>query len=905
MPFQINRVLIAAILYLTICLLTVAIIKPFSILNFIGPAAGLATALTLAWGISVFVSIVLGTIAFVFFLNYYITSSFEPAVIIIATLAIILQAYVARLLTLRVLPNQKWLNNRATLVRFMLIIGPGVALLSSAAAMLVSILDSEKFDTLPIYTFVMNFSGSVLVAIFVTPLLFFTQSRQKLELSKRLYISLVSVLICIAVTLLFKVSEQQHQYQRGESFNKHKNQILTELKQEISEISNQLRTVTALFKSSEFVSAQEFNSFSNNLFHQSLSIRALEWVPVVSLENKSIFEDIATDQLKKKYLMVERTAKGEVRKVAERPLYTPIYYVFPQGNDDSFGYDLFTHEAQRLVMNMAAKLTLPVATPPQEIVESDFYQPKMRVFYPLYSTDIKQSFGRYQTELNNDITGFVVAQVQFSQFFQQLSAESISNNIQLVVEDISVNNPFFVFGEYVSSMNRLSESVSIEFFSRHWQITFYEQEVWLLQDKSWQTWAVLLGGTFAALLFQLLFFMVAVYSNELTHRVNTKTKSLIAEKDKADKENLAKTEFLQTLSTELNTPFNVIKKLTETFPQKNLSDIGKEYVANISAAAFNLGRMIDSAGELSRIDSGQMTFSKQPFNFIEFMHRMESTLRVRRGDEKEKLSFAIPKDAPAFINSDELRLQQLFIALAENAEEILTCQGAVIAVKTHTHIGNKATIFFIITPTEEQLSHNDADEQHVLNTFDENLQQYNARVSMVEDLCVLFGGKLKLAQLPSGNMMISASIKVDIHQQVQQNEGSNFITHHKRAIAETKRLVLAHNSKISDGSLALKLRSLGYQLDLLEEGESINDLLNQQSYHAIVFDDSLSIGEMLILSQMMKNNRENNSVVIIAILSVELNADMIRQLKNYIDTFAFSSISQVALQQVLVKHIGN
>ena len=140
-------------------------------------------------------------------------------------------------------------------------------------------------------------------------------------------------------------------------------------------------------------------------------------------------------------------------------------------------------------------------------------------------------------------------------------------------------------------------------FSRTWQIKVIERESWFSQTKSWQAWAILSGGTLAALLFQMLLLMMAAYSSELGHQVDTKTRALMLAKENIEKKSLAKSNFLKNLNNELSMPLLAIKSLVQQMKEKG---INTNELTAINYAGSNISLLLDTMMDLSNIESGNV-----------------------------------------------------------------------------------------------------------------------------------------------------------------------------------------------------------------------------------------------------------------------------------------------------------
>ena len=287
---KVNRILIVILFYLAVCLLTTMIVKPFSVINFIGPAAGIASAFTIVWGAGVFFSVVLGTIIFSFLLFLINGEGLSFPIFLICVLAISLQSFWTKQLVYRVVRQQRWLKSRVLLFSFILKIGPLAGLISASSVVVISMLDLKIIGSSIGYVFFSSWASSILTAIFFTPIFLFTQGVQQLSISKRLFVVFASILGCIAIALLFKISQNTHQYQRVEQFQKAKGNIELLVLDEIERINNQVYSLVALFKASEHISFDEFTTFSAHIHQDNSSIRALEWIPLIGNEHRERFE---------------------------------------------------------------------------------------------------------------------------------------------------------------------------------------------------------------------------------------------------------------------------------------------------------------------------------------------------------------------------------------------------------------------------------------------------------------------------------------------------------------------------------------------------------------------------------------------------------------------------------------
>lgn len=149
-------------------------------------------------------------------------------------------------------------------------------------------------------------------------------------------------------------------------------------------------------------------------------------------------------------------------------------------------------------------------------------------------------------------------------------------------------------------------------------------------------------------------------------------KEILRAKEKAERADALKTNFLTNLSYEIRTPMNAILGFAELLNLEDLSREQKvEYTKNIRSKGNSLLSMIDDGIELSRFETGNISINKTEFNLhpllSELYNEFESKrrqlsknslsieLKLPEGSEKEK------------IYTDSGRLQQLLSNLLSNA----------------------------------------------------------------------------------------------------------------------------------------------------------------------------------------------------------------------------------------------
>ncbi|MBC7804037.1 MAG: response regulator [Candidatus Parcubacteria bacterium] len=163
--------------------------------------------------------------------------------------------------------------------------------------------------------------------------------------------------------------------------------------------------------------------------------------------------------------------------------------------------------------------------------------------------------------------------------------------------------------------------------------------------------------------------------NSARKRAETELNAAVAAADRA---NRAKSDFLSGMSHELRTPLNAIlgfAQLMETStPAPTPSQ--KRNLEQIIKGGWYLLELINEILDLSLIESGKLTLSREPVSLMEVVLECRSMIEPQA--QKRGISMRFPDlDTPCFITADRTRVKQVLINLLFNAIKYNKPGGAV------------------------------------------------------------------------------------------------------------------------------------------------------------------------------------------------------------------------------------
>ena len=167
--------------------------------------------------------------------------------------------------------------------------------------------------------------------------------------------------------------------------------------------------------------------------------------------------------------------------------------------------------------------------------------------------------------------------------------------------------------------------------------------------------------------------------NRLDQVLQEKNVELESAKSVAEQANLAKSDFLSSMSHELRSPLNAILGFAQLMESDSQSPTPsqKESIAQILDAGWHLLNLINEILDLAVIESGTVSLSGESVSLDEVM--LECRAMMEPQAHQRGISMTFPRfDNPCFVSSDRTRLKQILINLLSNAIKYNTAQGTVV-----------------------------------------------------------------------------------------------------------------------------------------------------------------------------------------------------------------------------------
>ena len=415
----------------------------------------------------------------------------------IATGAII-QAWIgAKLVQYRIGYNWKKLINDTDIIKFLLLGSVFSTLVScswaTASLLLAGFINSSDL----FFTWWNWWIGDSLGSLLFSPLLLAIIYRNQLFWKIRFYNVFIPIFFLFtALVCTFLILSKKDYQAEIQNVNKQGEEISYSVELALLSYQENVNSLARLFTISPALSGIDFDEYTSPIFETHKDIDALSWNPFITSQERKNFERFfGKENNLADFKITERDATQQLVPANIREWYVAVGYISPKkGNEKALGFDIAsnpTRLATILSSMQSGKLT---ATPPIHLVQ-DNNSNGLLLLQPVY--DFQET---------KKLKGFAVGVFKIERALSKLVEEKLSKNLLFKLEDLdtsSENNLLYSnFYDGARIESKMIWTKKIDFAGRHWQMTLYPTNQFLVEHRSLVTWVILAMGLVVASLLQ-------------------------------------------------------------------------------------------------------------------------------------------------------------------------------------------------------------------------------------------------------------------------------------------------------------------------------------------------------------------------------------------------------------------
>ena len=175
-------------------------------------------------------------------------------------------------------------------------------------------------------------------------------------------------------------------------------------------------------------------------------------------------------------------------------------------------------------------------------------------------------------------------------------------------------------------------------------------------------------------------------------------KILIEARDRAERTDKAKSQFLAVMSHEMRTPLAGIIGVMDLLKTTKLTKKQDHYVQIATSSGEVMLEHINEALDITRIEGGALNLSPQEFNLADLVRSLVEVLKPLASEKVLNLDFQIDSNIKTNFMGDSLRIRQILTNLLGNSIKF-TDEGSIKFVISHSYVSDVSTVKFKITDT--------------------------------------------------------------------------------------------------------------------------------------------------------------------------------------------------------------
>jgi len=350
---------------------------------------------------------------------------------------------------------------------------------------------------------------------------------------------------------------------------------------------------------------------------------------------------------------------------------------------------------------------------------------------------------------------------------------------------------------------------------------------------------------------------------DITARKNTERK-LEEARRAADAANEAKSVFVATMSHEIRTPLNAILGNLELLDRSPLLQEQSERLHTITSSSYALLEMISSVLDFSKIESGQMPIENIRFDLADLIRQIGAMFAPVIEAKGIQFDCVIDEALAPHYLGDPTRIRQIVTNLLSNAVKF-TAQGD---ITLEVYLDGNASVVIGVSDTGKGIA--PEQQRQLFQAFTQADSSIARRfggtglgLALCKRLTALMHGTITVkSELGVGSTFI-VTLPLAVAAAVEQ---ANDFSQEKPAPldhAHTVRVLVVDDHPANRVLIREQLKTLGYEVDLAEEGAQALQRFTEGHYDVVMTDLNMPGMDGYTLARNLR--AQGASVPIIAI----------------------------------------
>jgi signal transduction histidine kinase/FixJ family two-component response regulator len=314
----------------------------------------------------------------------------------------------------------------------------------------------------------------------------------------------------------------------------------------------------------------------------------------------------------------------------------------------------------------------------------------------------------------------------------------------------------------------------------------------------------------------------------------------------AERANRAKSEFLANMSHEIRTPLGGIIGIADLLAKTKLTESGREYVRMISSSSQLLLQIVDDILDFSKVEAGKLELEDVGFSLRETVTKVAGWLEPRARKKGIGFRFEISREVPDLLRGDPTRLSQVLVNLMGNAIKF-TEEGEVETLVDAEPRGDGGLdVHFRVR--DSGIGIDPEAQEHLFAPFTQADSSTTRRfggtglgLAISKQLAEIMGGALTMTSVPGEGSTFELTARFEIADEVSSEKPA--VVHRSELndepLGSGRRLLLAEDNEVNQLVARNQLESLGFTVDVVDNGLEALAALEKTSYDLLLVDGQM------------------------------------------------------------------